>query len=98
MLRSQSSLSTRDIVRDTRGAIMVMGLFLCVLVAAGLWYLSGLGEAIVYRERTQEAADAVAFTIAAAHAKGMNVLVLINLTMALILSIRVALKALLTVE
>jgi hypothetical protein len=94
----ESSPKTSNVAGDTRGAIMVMGVFLCLLVAASLWYLSGLGEAIVYRERTQEAADAVAFTIAAAHAKGMNVLVLLNLTMALILSIRVALKALLTVE
>lgn len=77
---------------------MVLGLFFCSILAAGMWYLAGLGDAILYRERASEAADAVAFTASAVHAKGMNIIVLLNLTMAAVLSIRVALKALLTVE
>jgi hypothetical protein len=89
---------TRSIAADERGAIMVMGICLCCLLVAGLWYLAGLGDAMIYRERAQEAADATAFTSAAVHAKGMNLIVLLNIVMALILSIRVILKALLLVE
>jgi hypothetical protein len=71
---------------------MVMGIFMCSCLVGALWYLAGIGDAILYRERLQEAADAVAFSDAALHARGMNLLVLINLIMACILGIRVALR------
>ncbi len=83
----QSSLLT-----DDRGAVMVMGIFMCSCLVGALWYLAGIGDAILYRERLQEAADAVAFSDAALHARGMNLLVLINLIMACVLGIRVALR------
>jgi hypothetical protein len=71
---------------------MVMGIFMCSCLVGALWYLAGIGDAILYRERMQEAADAVAFSDAALHARGMNLIVLVNLVMAVILSIRVALR------
>ena len=77
---------------DDRGAVMVMGIFMCSCLVAGMWYLAGLGDAILYHERMQEAADAVAFSDAALHARAMNLLVLINLIMSIILAIRVALR------
>ena len=40
----------------------------------------------------QEAADATAFSAAVLHARGMNLLVMINLIMACVLAVRVALK------
>jgi hypothetical protein len=58
-----------------------------------LWYLAGIGDAILQRERLQEAADAVAFSSAALHARGMNMVVLVNLIMACVLGVRVTLKA-----
>lgn len=85
---------TRSLARDEGGAIMVLGIFMCVLMVGALWYLAGIGDAILYRERVQEASDAVAFSTASMHARGMNLLVLLNLLMAIILGIRVALKAL----
>ncbi len=94
----RTNAQTPALLSDSRGAIMVMGLFFCSILVGGLWYLAGLGDAMLYRERAQEAADAVAFTAAAVHARGMNILVMINLIMAVILSIRVALKALLLLE
>jgi hypothetical protein len=90
------STSSRDtqssLLSDDRGAVMVMGIFMCSCLVGALWYLAGIGDAILYRERLQEAADAVAFSDAALHARGMNLLVLINLIMACILGIRVALR------
>lgn len=89
---STSEARARRLVTDDRGAIMVMGIFMCSCLVGSLWYLAGLGDAILYRERLQEAADAVAFSDAALHARGMNLIVLINLIMAVILAVRVALR------
>lgn len=76
------------------GAIMVMAIFMSILLVGALWYIAGVGDSIVYRERMQEAADSVAFTAATIQARGMNVIVLINLLMAAILAIRVAVNML----
>ncbi|MBX3204910.1 MAG: hypothetical protein KF764_07565 [Labilithrix sp.] len=81
-----------QLARGERGAIMVMGIFMCSCLVGALWYLAGVGDAILLRERAQEAADAVAFSDAALHARGMNLIVLVNLVMACILGVRVALK------
>ncbi len=81
-----------DLVTDDRGAIMVMGIFMCSCLVGALWYLAGIGDAILYRERMQEAADAIAFSDAALHARGMNLIVMVNLIMAAILSVRVAVR------
>jgi hypothetical protein len=83
-----------DLVTDDRGAIMVMGIFMCVLLVGALWYIAGLGDALIYRERMQEAADSVAFSAAIIEARGMNIIVMINLLMAAILAIRVAINML----
>ena len=82
----------RGVCGDERGAIMVMGIFMCACLVGILWYLAGIGDAIVFRERVQEAADATAFSAAVLHARGMNLLVMINLIMACILAVRVALR------
>jgi hypothetical protein len=87
----------RDVRGDQQGAIMVLGIFMCSCIVGLLWYIAGIGDAIVYRERMQEAADAVAFSGATLHARGMNLIVLLNLLMAVILAVRVALKMLILV-
>jgi hypothetical protein len=81
------------IVQDERGAVLVLGVFMCACMVGALWYLAGLGDALVYRERLQEGTDAAAFSAAALHARGMNLVVLLNLVMACILAVRVTLKA-----
>jgi hypothetical protein len=78
-----------ELVADDRGAIMVMGIFMCVILVGGLWYIAGIGDALIFRERMQEAADSVAFSAAVIQARGMNIIVMINLIMAAILAIRV---------
>jgi hypothetical protein len=80
------------VLSDDRGAILVAGIFMCTCLVGALWYLAGIGDAILYRERLQETADAVAFTDAAMHARGMNLIVVLNLIMAVVLGIRVVLK------
>jgi hypothetical protein len=83
-----------DLVADDRGAILVLGIFMCTCLAGLLWYLAGIGDAIIFRERMQEAADAGGFSGAVLLARGMNLIVLLNMIMACILAIRVALKTL----
>ena len=71
-----------------------MAVFMSILLVGALWYIAGVGDFIVYRERMQEAADSVAFSAAIIQARGMNIIVLINLLMAAILAIRVAINML----
>jgi hypothetical protein len=87
----------RRIASDERGAIMVMGIFMCIVLVGALWYIAGIGEALVFHERLQEAADSVAFSGAVIEARGMNIIVMMNLLMAAILAIRVAINLIKTV-
>lgn len=83
---------TGDLARDTSGAIMIAGTFMAALMAAGVFFIISTGDAIVYRERLQDAADAVAFTSAGVHARGMNIIVVINLIMAALLAILILMR------
>lgn len=74
------------------GAIMVFGVFFAVLIVGMLYYFIGTAATIYYRERLQDAADASALASAIVHARGMNTLALINMIMAAILAILVALR------
>lgn len=89
--------SNADPVDDQRGAVMVMGVVMAVFLVAMLYHAVGVGEAILQRQRMQDAADAAAFSAAVVHARGMNVIVLINLVMAALLAVVVALKMVETV-
>lgn len=86
--------SLRGLPRDTRGAMMVIGLVMAIFLVAALYYVVGIAEAITQRETMQDAADAGAYAAAALHARGMNAIVLINIVMAALLAILVALKLL----
>ncbi len=79
-------------LHDERGAIMVLGLFMAVFAAGCLYYVVGIGDAIWQRERMQDAADAAAFSAAVLHARGMNLIALVNMTMAALLAVLIALK------
>jgi hypothetical protein len=71
---------------------MLIGLFMGVFLVAALAYVVGIGEAIAQREGVQDAADAAAFSAAVLHARGMNVIALVNMVMAALLAILIALK------
>jgi hypothetical protein len=71
----------RSLADDQRGAIMLTGLFMSCFLIGALWFIVGIGDAIVFRDKMQEAADVGAFSSAALHAKGMNFISLCNLVM-----------------
>ncbi|RYZ05492.1 MAG: hypothetical protein EOO73_19775 [Myxococcales bacterium] len=73
--------------RDERGAIMVIGVVAGALLVGALWHIAGIGDAIAWRERAQDAADAAAFENAVWNARGMNVIVAINIVMSVVLAV-----------
>jgi len=60
---------------------MVMGIFIAMMLCGLIWYVWGIGGAILYRERMQDCTDTAVFSAAVVHARGMNILVLLNLIM-----------------
>ena len=82
----------KGVARDEDGAIIVTGLFACAFLIGALWYLLGIGDAILFKERMQDGADAVAFAPSVIHARGMNIIALLNLTMAAVLAVFVGVK------
>jgi len=78
--------------RDRRGAILVAAVFMAVFLVGTLWYLVGIGDAAIYREKMQDGSDAVAFASAVYHARGMNIIAVLNLIMAAALAVLIAFK------
>jgi hypothetical protein len=78
--------------RNQDGAIMVIGVFIAIVLVGLLFYIAGVGQIVFRRERVQDAADAVALATAIGHARGMNLIVFINMVMAALVAILLALK------
>lgn len=78
---------------DERGAMTLVGVFLCMLAIGMLYYVVGAGQAITYRERMLDASDSAAFGGALLHARAMNVVVLLNQTTASVFAVAVAARA-----
>jgi hypothetical protein len=74
---------------DNRGAVMLTGLFMSFFLVGALWYVIGVGDAIIFRDRMQEASDASAFSSAAMLAKGMNFISACNIIMMLMVAIHI---------
>ena len=70
------------ILCDDRGAMMLMSLFLGLLLIGTLYYILGVGDALLYRRVMQDGADAGAFAASVIAAKGMNLHALLNVVMA----------------
>ena len=81
-LKTHQEAPKRDLVHDQWGATMVMGVFIAALLVGMIYYVWGIGDAIMHRERMQDASDTAAFSAAVIHARGMNMLALLNMIMA----------------
>ncbi len=82
------------LLADQRGAIMVMGLFFACLLIGAMWSMKGLGDAILFRHRMQEAADHEVYASAVVHARGMNLIAALNVIMKVIALIWLVLSVL----
>ncbi len=63
--------------RDERGVVTMLALPLAMVLVFAFWRLARVGQAVLERERVQDAADAAAFESAMLHARGMNALALL---------------------
>jgi hypothetical protein len=75
------------LVDDTRGAILVAAIVMGALLTGALFYVAAAGDAIIFRTQLQDAADSSAFTSAVWHAKGMNIVAVLNILMSLLLCV-----------
>ena len=87
--RSREPRSFGELGRDERGVVLLAGIVGGALLVGALWHLVSVGDAIIWRERAQDTADAAAFQNAVLQARGMNVIVVLNLIMALAMSVLV---------
>lgn len=79
---------------DCRGAMFVMGIPLIFFMIGLLYFVIGLGEELVFRERMQDAADAGAMTGAMVYARGMNLIALLNQLMAALVGLLIMVRML----
>lgn len=77
---------------DERGAIMILGVFFAVFLVGILFHVSAVAEAVSAKQHLQDSADVAAFGVAVQHARGMNLLVLLNQVMAALLAVLVGLR------
>jgi hypothetical protein len=85
--RSRHEAAAQSLLEDQRGAVMLTGLFMAFCLIGALWYVIGIGEALIFRDRMQEAADSAAFTAAVMNAKGMNFISVCNIVMLLLVMV-----------
>jgi len=76
------SVTRAGLVEDTGGAMMLMSLFMALLMIGSLYYVLGVGDAIIYRRIMQDGTDAGAHAASVMGAKGMNLHALLNVVMA----------------
>lgn len=74
--------SAPSILAEERGSMMLMSLFMALFMVGALYFIVGLGDAVLYRRVMQDAADSGAFAASVVAAKGMNLHVLLNVVMA----------------
>lgn len=71
----------QSLLADNRGAVMLIGLFMATFLIGSMWFMKGVGDAMVFKDRMQEGADHAVFSAAAVNARGMNLIAVINLIM-----------------
>lgn len=74
--------------------MFVMGIPLVFFMIGLLYFVIGLGEELVLRERIQDAADAGAITGAMVYARGMNLIALVNQLMAALVGLLIMVRML----
>jgi hypothetical protein len=82
-----------SILNDRKGAVLVVSVFFAAFLVGALWYVIAIGDAILARQTLQDGADAVAFGSAVHHARGMNLLALLNLATAGVTMLLVVFKS-----
>ena len=71
----------RRLREDSEGQFLLLGIPMVLIASSLLWYVVGMAQSILWRDRSQEVADSVALTSGACHAIGMNLIAFLNLAM-----------------
>lgn len=79
----------RRLAADESGGLLIVGIVMGAFLVATLWYIASIGDAILWREHAQDAADAAAYENAVWNARGMNLLSLLNMLMAVVVAVLV---------
>lgn len=82
----------RELAADQRGSILIPGMFMGIVLVLSCMHVIGVTEAVLIRSMGQNAADAIAMEGAVWHAQGMNLLVLLNILMAALMAVIVAIR------
>jgi len=83
----EPSPAARKFVDDNRGAVAVLGIMIGAVLAAVLFHVMNCGFGILWREHAQDAADATAYEAAVWNARGMNLVVALNIMIALVMAV-----------
>jgi hypothetical protein len=70
-----------------QGAVMFTGVFMACALSGALWFMMGIGDAVLFKELGQESADSSSMAAGSVHARGMNIMAGINLVMLIIVAI-----------
>ena len=89
-MTAQARRQSPGLAADNQGAIMVIGIFMACAMIGLMWEFIGLGDAMIWRDRSQEASDAVAFSSAAVQGRAMNFIAFLNIIMLLMTVLYVA--------
>jgi hypothetical protein len=73
--------------------MMLMSLFMALFMVGTLYYILGVGDAVLYRRIMQDGADAGAYAASILGAKGMNLHVLLNVVMAVTAGVLLVVRA-----
>lgn len=86
-------MERRSVLVDTGGSMMLMALFMALFMVGTLYYILGVGDAVIYRRIMQDGADAGAHAASVLGAKGMNLHVLLNVVMAVTAGVLLVVRA-----
>ncbi len=89
---AEKKKDVRALLEDNNGAIMIIGLGMAIFCIGILYYLAGVGDAVVYRERVQDVSDTGTFAASAVSARGMNIVAILNIISAICIAILLALR------
>jgi len=82
-----------DLIDDTGGAMMLLSLFMALFLIGALYYVLGVGDAVIYRRIMQDSADAGAHAASVMGARGMNLHALLNVVMAVTAGILLVIRS-----
>ena len=79
--KTRTVVIEKSLLSDQSGATMVLGVFMAMVIVGMIYYVWGFGGTIIHRERLQDATDTAMFSAGVIHARGMNIVVLLNVIM-----------------